>query len=400
MADVTKYAKDLFTNMVREAGMPVTEAEMQAEWKRLNTEEGSLVQNDSQYSPFWRLVTAIMTKPAKWLVNLLINYVFPNSFLRFATGVYLDVYAWGLDLARKNSVATRGRIHFTRRNASGELSIPAGTFIETPPINGKVYRVFTLAEAVMENGFTTIEVPVQAEEDGEAYNLGPGYYSILSKDVPGIVNVANLAGWIDTPGADTELDESLRLRCRNQFSAVGQLHHDAAYKALISEFAGIRIDYLYFEKDGPRGPGTANCHVMIESGVPPQSFCDGINAYIMDSGNHGHGDDLAAMPITGREHALAVTVHAVQEAGEERREKLLEEVANRIRCAFRQNTSYPEITRAFPLSRFSFSRLGDELHDALPDLKSVEFHRGEDIVAYLWLPTLGELEIKPGWQAA
>ena len=54
------------------------------------------------------------------------------------------------------------------------------------------------------------------------------------------------------------------------------------------------------------------------------------------------------------------------------------------------------MTKTFPLSRFSFSRLADELHDALPDLKSVEFHRGEDLVSYLSLPVLESLEISLG----
>lgn len=30
------YAKELFTGMVRDSGMPVTEQDMQAEWEKLN----------------------------------------------------------------------------------------------------------------------------------------------------------------------------------------------------------------------------------------------------------------------------------------------------------------------------------------------------------------------------
>ena len=63
--------------------------------------------------------------------------------------------------------------------------------------------------------------------------------------------------------------------------------------------------------------------------------------------------------------------------------------------SFRQNTAY-NMTKPLPQSRFSFSRLGDELHAALPDLKSVEFHRGEDIVSLLTLPVLENLDITMG----
>lgn len=396
MADLKKYASELFTGMIRESGMPVTESEMRSAWEGLNADEASLIRNDSNFSPFWRLITAIVTRPARWLVTLLIEHVLPNSFLRFAAGVYLDVYAWGVHLIRKGSAPARGRVVFTRSRAIGELTIPAETFIETPPINGVVYRVKTLAPAVIANGALSAEVEVEAEEHGEAYNLGPGYYSILSRPVNGIVDVTNPAGWLDTPGADTEKDDALRLRCRNQFAAVVQLHHDAAYKALIAAFTGIRIDYLTFEaRQGVRGPGTSNCHIMIESGPAPQTLCDAINEYIMASGNHGHGDDLLCMPIAENPVDLVVTVHAVAEANERRRELLLAETEDRIRCAFRQNTGY-EMTKTFPLSRFSFSRLGDELHDALPDLKSVEFHRGEDLVSTISLPRLESLDISLG----
>jgi len=393
-----KFARELFTGMVKESGMPVTEAEMREEWQRLNTGEGSQINNDSNYSPFWRLISAIVTKPALWLVKLLIEHVLPNSFLRFASGVYLDVYAWAVDLVRKGSVVARGELVFTRATNTGQTVIPAGTIVETPPINGKAYRVKTLADTAIPNGETSARVAVEAEGEGEAYNLGAGYYSILSKPINGIVDVTNPADWLSIPGADTEKDDSLRLRCRNQFAAVGQLHHDAAYKALIAAFAGIRIDYIFFQKEAPRGPGTANGFLLVESGPAPQTLCDTITEYIMERGNHGHGDDLLCMPIATNPEDLTVTVYAIPAAGEERRAALLAEVENRIRCAFRQNADYA-VTKTLPLSRFSFSRLGDELHSSLVDLQSVEFHRGEDIVSLLSLPTLRSLTITLGGAA-
>ena len=391
----TKYARDLFTGMLRSAGLPVTEAEMRATWAAINAEEGTQVKNTSPFSPFWRLVTALVTRPCMWLVDLLVDHALPNVFLRFAGGVYLDVFVWAVGILRKPGAIARGRVLFTRASAVGELLIPAGTWIESPPLDGTVYRVATLADAVIPQGQLALEVEVDAEAEGEAWNLGPGYYSILPLPLPGIVNVTTLEDWLVTPGADVETDEPLRLRARNQFMAVGQLHHDAAYKALISTFSGIRVDYLFFEKDGPRGPGTANCHMMIESGVPPAPLVESINAYVMASGNHGHGDDLLCMPITPAPFSLQVTAYPVLSAGVERQEQLLVEVENRIRCAFRQNTDYT-MTKVYPLSRFSLSRLGDELHEALPDLRSIEFGRQEDITSQLSLPVLEDLTIRLG----
>lgn len=396
---ITSPARELFTLMLREAGMPVTQAEMRQQWDALNTAEGSQITNDSAWSPFWRLVSAIATTPAMWLVNLLVEHALPNTFLRFASGAWLDVYAWGVDVHRKTAATASGSVTFTRADATGELIVPAGTLVESPPINDVTYRVATLAAATFPPGQTTLDVPVQAERPGAAYNLGPGYYSILTKPVPGVTGVANGANWLISPGADTEEDAPLRLRARNQFAAVGQYHHDAAYRALIAAFAGVRTDYLFFEKDGPRGPGTANCHVMVESGVPPQDFIDAINAYIRESGNHGHGDDMVCVPIAAMPVALTVTVHPVVTANTTRAEALRLAVEDRVRCSWRENADFT-MTKTLPLERFSFSRLAEELHTALPDLHSVEFAHdadggamGADIVARLELPVLANLTV-------
>jgi len=395
MADTN--ATELFTGMLRESGMPVTSEEMQAEWEAINEDQDSLITNDSAWSPFWRLISAIVTKPAQWLVALLVTTVLPNTFLRYASGAWLDVYAWGVDVVRKTAAYALGTVTFTRASASGALVIPAGTVIESPALNGVVYHVLTTAEAVIPEGQLSAAVAVRAEQAGAAYNLGPGYYSILAKPVPGIMSVSNGADWLTSPGADVEDDEALRLRCRNQFAAVGQYHHDAAYKAIISEFSGLRVDYLFFEKDGPRGPGTSNCHIMVESGIPPQELIDAINAHVRESGNHGHGDDLQCMAITPMPVDLTVTVYPLVSAGAERREVLRQAVEDRVRSAWRENTDF-DVARVMPLSRFSFSRLAKELHAELPDLRSVEFSRG-DIVAQLELPVLANLDVSLGVEA-
>ena len=387
-----KATKDLFTAMLKESGMPVTAAEMRAKWAKCVEEENALITNNSAWSPFWRLLTAIVTQPCQWVVKLLVEHALPNVFLRFASGGWLDVYAWGVDLKRKDAAYAEGEILFSRASASGILTIPAGTVIESPALNGVIYRVATCKDASFAEGALGVKVAVKAEKQGAAWNLGPGYYSILPKPVPGIVSVANQGEWLKTPGADQESDEALRLRARNQFAAVGQYHHDAGYKALISAFAGVRIDYIFFEKEGPRGPGTANGCIMIESGVPPQDFVDSINTFIMQSGNHGHGDDLRCMPITPLPVELAAIVYPELGLDADASEALRLEVENRIKCCFRQNSNFAGLTKTLPLSRLSFSRLADELHDALPNLRSIQFNQG-DIVAYLGLPVLSSLQV-------
>ena len=222
----------LFETMLKEAGVPTTEAAMKAEWDAINAAEGSQITNNSAWSPFWRLISAIVTAPALWLVRLLIRDALPNVFLKFASGSYLDVYAWGVELERKPAAHAEGVVLFTRASASGSLTIPRGTAVESPAINGVVHRVLTKADAVIPDGQLGLEVPVRAEEAGTAANLGPGYYWVLPEPVPGIASVTNRDTWLTSPGADEEDDESLRLRARNQFQAVGQYHHAVSYTHL------------------------------------------------------------------------------------------------------------------------------------------------------------------------
>lgn len=385
----------LFETMLKEAGVPTTEAAMKAEWDAINAAEGSQITNNSAWSPFWRLISAIVTAPALWLVRLLIRDALPNVFLKFASGSYLDVYAWGVELERKPAAHAEGVVLFTRASASGSLTIPRGTAVESPAINGVVHRVLTKADAVIPDGQLGLEVPVRAEEAGTAANLGPGYYSVLPEPVPGIASVTNRDAWLTSPGADEEDDESLRLRARNQFQAVGQYHHDAGYRAVVTAFSGIRADYVFFEKDGPRGPGTANGYIMIESGIPPAELVDSINTHVRESGNHGHGDDMRFFAMPSAPVALTVTVYPQLSCSTERREALRTDIENAVRSAFRENQDVP-VTRPLPRSRFSLSLLDRELHELYPDLRSIEFNRAEDIVSGLSLPVLSSLTVTLG----
>jgi len=385
-------ADSVYKQMVIDAGIPTTQAEMQAQWNALNAAEDVQIANDSNWSPFWRLISAIVTTPAQWLVDLLITYALPNAFLKDATGAWLDLLAWAVDVERKAATKTVGKVLVTKENAAAETIIEAGIFIATNAINGVVYRVVTTVQTTIPSGTLTALIPVVAELAGTAYNLGPGYFSILPEPIAGVASVTNDSDWIETAGADAESDAALRLRCRNQFSAVGQYHHDSAYRADITLFAGIQADYVWFEHGAPRGAGSANAYIMIDSGAPSQEFVDGINDYITTQGHHGHGDDMLCMPMPLTPYSLAVTVYYDSVLTADRQAALQTDVTDIIRYAFRENQDYTGVTRTMPFSRFSFSRLADELHQRLPDLMSVAFSL-PDIVAAMELATLDPLTV-------
>lgn len=390
----------IFTGMLKESGMPVTADEVRAEWEKTIAENEVKISNNSAWSPFWRLISAIATRPVLWLVKLLVSFALPMSFARYASGIWLDFHAWAVDLTRGLAARAEGRIIFTRAGESldGAIVIPAGTVIESPSIGGHVYRVITASEALIPAGAASAAVLAVAEAAGAAYNLGPGYYSILPKSIPGVASASNAEDWLSTPGRDQESDESLRLGIRNQWAAVGYFHVDAAYRVIISRLAGIRTDYIFFERDAPRGPGTANFYIMLESGIPSAELVDSITGHLMDKGEHGHGDDLLGFPIPELAVAVEAVLYLPPNIGIEEAATLRQEAENIIRSAFRQNQGY-SVTRVMPQARFSLSRLDDELHTLLPRIASVEIKHSlgqGDIVAGLALPQLESLSVTVG----
>ena len=137
-----------FEAALRAGGMPTTEAEINAEFQKVVDEQG-MITNTSKMSPFWRLISAIVTKPVMWLKDILVSVVMANMYLATASGAYLDLFAWAVNLSRKDATFARGAITFFKVDATLLITIPAGTVSQTERIDDKVYRVKTLAEVVI-----------------------------------------------------------------------------------------------------------------------------------------------------------------------------------------------------------------------------------------------------------
>lgn len=137
------------------------------------------------------------------------------------------------------------------------------------------------------------------------------------------------------PGADEESDDELRERCRNQFNLVGNYHTDAVYRSMIAGVAGLSIDRIFFEHEAPRGPGTANAYLLLDSGVASAPFVNAVNDYINTQGHHGHGDDMQCYAMPETRHDLVVTVYVRNLANltDDERNSLKAGIENMIRCS-------------------------------------------------------------------
>lgn len=397
MADKIDVPTIDFAKIVEAAGIPTTEDGWKALFKQDVEAEGSIITNDSPYSPFWRLITAIIAKPATWIVNkVLIGVILPNLFLLTANDDgFIEAKAWEHDLTRKTDSKAKGKVRFNRAASSGpSLLIPAATVIQTDAINGTVYRVITVEDVILPQNSLSVLVPVIAENAGAAYNLGAGYLHILPTAVTGIGSVTNEAEWLDELGSDRETNDDLKLRTRNAFTAAAPWHIDAVYRAILTERAGLDTDNVYFEHDAPRGPGTANAYILLDTGEPSAAMLTDLNQYVMDKGYHGHGDDLLVLAMPGVDVTVGVTVYPYNYLLEAEVATLLADIENFIRCAFRENTDYTA-TRTEPFIRFSFSKLGQELHRQFAGIESLNWHQ-IDITSANNVPRLSTLTIENG----
>lgn len=381
-----------FEEVVKASGMPTTEDEVRTRFDAVVADEG-LITNTSRMSPFWRLITAIVTAPVMWLKDALVAVVMPGMFVATATGQMLRLLAWAVNVTPKPASAAEGVIRFFKDDVKQAVMIKAGTVIQTERINGKVYAVSTVADVTIPSGTASALLAVKATGTGGAYNLAPGYFRILPVAVDGIIHVASEENWLTVPGADEESDDELRERCRNQFNLVGNYHTDAVYRSMIAGVAGLSIDRIFFEHDAPRGPGTANAYLLLDSGVASDPFIEAVNDYINTQGHHGHGDDMQcfAMPETRHELVATVWVKNLSNLEQEQQDNLRKGIENLIRSAFRENTDY-DVKKTWPYARFSFSQLGREIHKTFPDTDSLEFSL-KDITSELSVPRLNSLKV-------
>ena len=382
-----------FKKALADAGIPTTEAALKAAWEAEVVAQGSKLANTSAYSPFWRVITALVTKPVLWILTFVTGTVLPNFFLKTATSTWLDMLAWAVNVERKAPTKAIGSLLFSRATTVGSFEIPIGTRVQSATINGNVYELVTTAVGSFIEGASQVSIPVIAIDAGSGFNLAPGYYAVLPVPVPGVVQVVNLDGWLATPGSDAELDDDLRLRARNQFSAVNQWHTDAVYRALIAAFPGVSANGVYFEHGAPRGPGSANAYVLFEADAPADTYLQQINARIMDEGNHGHGDSMLVLVMPETQHDVSLQVWPVANLTEAQRATLKADIALFIRAAFRESTGSDYApTLTWPQSRFSFSRLVEELHEQFPRIESMRFGN-DDIISALAIPRLRSLAV-------
>jgi len=366
-----------------------TEDDLAADLRADLQAEGSTIANLSPFSAFFRLLAAIFSKPLLFLRSLVLDSLLPGIFPSQAAGALLDIHAGGMDDARKPATKAVGNITFFRAGSTGALPIPLETVVESPPIDGVVYKVITTVVGSIPDGSTSVKVAAQAEAAGAAYNLGDGFYSVLPAPVAGVTQVSNEADWLTTPGADIETDSDLQTRLRLKWRKQSSFHWTDTYRSIIADLLAIDPDDIFFDETAPRGPGSADIFFITSAGLPSAALVQQADDHINVDKNHGLGDDVLvkAMPALNADIEIAVTTEANATPAE--KIQLASDVENLLRAAFRENAAHPTVPRVAPFERVSRSELAGEIHEAFANAEAVDWIQpAADPLPVLELPVI------------
>lgn len=232
-------------------------AEMLEEITLTDKREGSFV-NDM-------LSTAAMQGEKLYVA---MEHALAVAFLKNCVGEDADEKAAEEGLTRKAGTKAQGEAAFT---GEAGKAIPAGTLLSTA--GGLLFRT-TAAAAIGEDGTAT--VPIEAEEDGDAYNILAGSLNTLPVAINGITSVTNAEGTLG--GAEEETDAELIARTllkKRTPATSGNEHHYLEWALAVDGVGNARI----FSLD--EGPGTVGVMPITSSGrAPDGDILDAVKAHI------------------------------------------------------------------------------------------------------------------------
>jgi len=298
----------------------------------------------------YRTLLEVNSELIKQLYDLLKEHIVPNLFVVTARGSWLDLHAAGLGIERKPAKKAVGYVLFRREDTSGNVLIPKGTIIKTPPnIFGEELRYITIEEKVLQDGQSEIAVKVESEETGAKYNVGEGMISILTTYIPGIDSVYNSPDWLIEEGTDQEDDESLRQRCILRWATLSlQIADYYKYWALsIDGVVDVEIDDQH-----PRGQGTVDVYIVSTAGLPTSDLITKVQE-VMNIKKTPAADVLVKAP-TPKAIDIDITIYTYP--GFTEIDLIKAEAERRINALFVYNEEYKSVIFDYDNRRFRISK--------------------------------------------
>ena len=210
----------------------------------------------------------------------LVKVVMRQSYVQTATGEWLDLKVREVGITRKPAIKTKVYLTFScNAPAAQNITIPAGTICKSQKdSSGKDYRFLTVNEAVLEKGQSSIVVEAEAEQPGNAWNVGQDTITRVVTRVTGINAVTNPEGYMIREGSDPESDEQLRQRAIGTWETLGIGGTREAYRTWALSVPGVIAASVL--DDFPFGPGTVGVVILGENGAPTPELINEVHQYI------------------------------------------------------------------------------------------------------------------------
>ncbi len=215
------------------------------------------------------------------------DWVERQCFPQTAAGESLDLHAQIRGISRRQAVKAAGMVRFFAGSERTEITeIPAGTVCMTA--EGRRYVTTRMGVIPLEE--THADLPVEAMEEGAAWNVAAGqiiYLALPPSGVTACTNPAALSG-----GADREEDETLRQRILATYRRLANGANAAFYEQAALDFGGVAAAKVLPRN---RGVGTVDVVVAAQGGMPGEDLLHGLQTHF-DSVREIAVDVLAAPP--------------------------------------------------------------------------------------------------------
>jgi len=208
-----------------------------------------------------RTLLEIYAQMASDLSHLAVR-IAEGGFLETAQGKWLDLVASSqYGLQRAQAVYAKGVVRLTAQPGFGPYTIREGQLWFA---TASGLRFLGVSGGTLPQG-GTLDVTVQAERAGAAYNVAANTITTMITPLPG-VTATNPPGWLLVAGADEEPDDRLRQRCRARWAELGYGATRRAYEFWALQ-AHPSVTRVKVRDQHPRGQGTVDVVIYGAGGI-------------------------------------------------------------------------------------------------------------------------------------
>lgn len=294
----------MIDNNKLDEALPIPELETLKEEKIQELkEQGFVITNFNNGGIFQMLLMLVLNMRIEFV--RLLRQILSQMFVTSATDMWLQFKAADYSKTLKQATKTQGIITIKGNGAHATVTIPKGTVFKTrKDINGLELRYFTLDKCVYLDTATSLEIPIEAEKPGSAYNVPKNQITECLIHIDGADSIFNSEGWISYEGSDEEDLESLRRRTLNAWSELSARPIAQTYKNVAESVTGVL--YATVNDMHPRGQGTVDIVITSTAGAATEKLLEDVREVIEDI--KGEYDNVLVMSAEVVEQDIAMTI--------------------------------------------------------------------------------------------